>query len=273
MVQTFFDLKSTHNPHRWYLPLDISLCVGAGAHSFMYGGIGLASSIAALERTCDRPVIWATAQYLSYARPGSVVDLDVWTPVEGRHTTQARVIAHVGDKEILTVNAALGSRASTESHQWPVAPDMPAPDACEPARLWPDEGPNLNSRLDIRVAQGRFGSGPRIGKISEDGRLVIWIRTIEDAPIDASMLAVFADYVPSGIGAALGRMGGGTSLDNTLRICRIVPTRWVMCDIRISAIHGGFAHGSGHLFAETGELMAIASQSVILRMRGERKDA
>lgn len=272
MDQTFFDLKSTHNPHRYFLPLEDKLCVGPPGQMFMYGGIGLASSIAALQRTCNRPVVWATAQYLSYARPGSVVDLDVWVPVEGRHTTQARVIAHVGDKEILTVNAALGERPSDLSHVWPVAPDMPPPDECEPARLWPEQGSNLNSRMDIRVAPGgRFGAGPRTGKVSEDGRMVVWIRTFEDAPIDASMLAVFADYVPSGVGAALGRMGGGNSLDNTLRIIRIVPTRWVMVDIRISAVHGGFAHGQGYLFAETGELMAIASQSVILRMLDEKK--
>ena len=74
-----------------------------------------------------------------------------------------------------------------------------------------------------------------------------------------------ADYVPSGVGAALGRQGGGNSLDNTLRIRRIVPTRWVLCDIMIQGIHGGFAHGDMRLFAQDGELMAMASQSVIAR--------
>ena len=78
----------------------------------MFGGVGMAAAIGALERTCGRPVIWATAQYLSYARPPTVVDLDVCVPAAGKHTSQARVISHVGDKEILTVNAALGGRPS-----------------------------------------------------------------------------------------------------------------------------------------------------------------
>lgn len=265
MSDLFFDLQATHNPHRWYLPLTDAVCVGPPGASFMYGGVGLASAIAAMERTCERPVVWATAQYLSYARPGSVVDLDVWVPVSGKYNTQARVIGHVDDKEIFTVNAALGARPSPVSHQWVTMPDMPPPEACERSLLWGDQGENLNSRLEVRVAPGRYGSGPRDGTLSADGRLVMWIRTIEDYAVDSSVLAIFADYVPSGVGAALGRPGGGNSLDNTLRIRRIAPTRWVLCDIMIQGIHGGFAHGDMRLFAQDGELMAMASQSVIAR--------
>lgn len=265
MSDLFFDLQPTHNPHRWFMPLTDAVCVGPPGSSFMYGGIGLASAIAAMERTCERPVVWATAQYLSYARPGSVVDLDVWVPVSGKYNSQARVIGHVGDQEIFTVNAALGARPNPVSHQWVTMPDMPRPEDCERSLLWGDQGTNLNSRLDVRMAKGRYGEGPRDGTLSPDGRLVMWIRTIDDFTIDSSVLAVFADYVPSGVGAALGRNGGGNSLDNTLRIVRIVPTRWVLADIHIQAVHGGFAHGDMRLFAETGELMAMASQSVIAR--------
>ena len=83
-----------------------------------------------------------------------------------------------------------------------------------------------------------------------------------------SMLAIFADYVPSAIGPALGEMNtGSSSLDNTLRIRHVVPTRWVFCDVAISGLHAGFAHGDMRLFAENGELMATASQSMVVRGR------
>ncbi|WP_304176559.1 acyl-CoA thioesterase II [Phenylobacterium aquaticum] len=265
MTELFFDLQATHNPHRWFLPLTHGVCVGPPENLFMYGGIGLASAIAAMERTLDRPVIWATAQYLSYARPPSIVDLDVWVPVHGKYNSQARVIGHVGDKEIFTVNAALGSRESPYSHQWVEAPEMPRPEDCEPSVLWTDQGENLNSRLEVRVAPGRYGAIPRNGELSQDGRSVMWVRARGGYPMDNSMLAIIADYVPSGVGAALGRKGGGNSLDNTLRIRRIVPTEWVLCDIHIHGVHSGFAHGDMRLFAEDGELMAVASQSVIVR--------
>ena len=114
----FFDLQATHNPHRWYLPLTPAVCVGSRDNLFMFGGVGMASAITALERTCERPVIWATAQYLSYARPPSIVDIDVWIPTEGKYNTQARVTGHVGDKEIFTVNAALGSRDWNLASEW-----------------------------------------------------------------------------------------------------------------------------------------------------------
>ncbi|MCO5087029.1 MAG: hypothetical protein M9883_09265, partial [Methylobacteriaceae bacterium] len=75
MTKRFFELRGSHNPHRWNLPLNPSICVGPPDMLFMYGGVGLAASIEALERTCERPVVWATAQYLSFARPPSVLDL------------------------------------------------------------------------------------------------------------------------------------------------------------------------------------------------------
>jgi acyl-CoA thioesterase len=267
MTEPFFNLRATHNPYRWFLPLGDSLCVGPPGQLFMFGGVGMAAAIAAMEGACRRPVVWATAQYLSYARPPSIVDLDVWVPADGRHTSQARVIAHVGDKEILTVNAALGERPSDLSRQWVQAPPAPPPEDCVESQRWRGEQEDLHSQIEVRVAKGRHGPRSDVGAPLEDGRLVLWLRSRADHPVDSTMLAIMADHVPSGVGAALGRDAGGNSLDNTIRFRRIVPTRWVLCDIRIQGVHGGFAHGDMRLFAESGELMATASQSMILRLR------
>jgi acyl-CoA thioesterase-2 len=263
----FFDLHATHNPHRWFLPLTPGLCVGRPGEMFMFGGVGLASAIAAMEGTTGRPLIWATAQYLSYARPPSVVDLDVWTPSVGKYNTQARVISHVGDKEIVTVNAALGARPSEISEQWLTMPDAPPPEDCDPGEHWRGDGEGLHSRIEVRVAKGRYG-GDRVGAAEADGRSLLWIRPKGGFAIDAPMLAIMADHVPSGIGNALGKNAGG----NTLRIRRIVPTDWVLCDIRILGVHGGFGHGAMYLFAQDGELMATASQSLIVRVRESAED-
>jgi acyl-CoA thioesterase II len=269
MDKLFFDLRATHNPHRWYLPLTPDVCVGPPGNMFMFGGIGLASAIGAMERTCGRPVIWATAQYLSYARPPSVVDLDVWVPAQGKYNSQARVIGHVDDKEIFTVNAALGARPSELSRQWLEMPDCPRPDDCEPSDHWRGDEDDLHSRIEVRAAKGSFGG--RVGQPEADGRSLLWMRPKSDFPVDAAMLAVMADHVPSGVGNALGANAGGNSLDNTIRIRRIVPTEWVLCDIRIHGVHGGFAHGAMYLFAQDGELMATASQSLIVRMHDRRE--
>ena len=61
-------------------------------------------------------------------------------------------------------------------------------------------------------------------------------------------------------------IGGGNSLDNSIRFHRMVETRWLLCDVQIHGVANGFAHGRMHIFAETGELIATASQSLILRL-------
>ena len=267
MTERFFDLRPSHNPYRWTLPLTDVLCVGPPGNKFMFGGVGLGAAIGAMEGACGRPVIWATAQYLSYARAPDIVDLDVRVPADGKHTSQARVIAHVGDREILTVNAALGRRPGDIAHQWVEAPPVPQPDDCPVSERWASDATDLHAKIEVRVAQGRHGRHFDGMGHSADGRVVLWIRCVDDVPVDSAMLAIMADHVPSGIGPALGRNGGGNSLDNTIRFLEIVPTRWVLCDVRIIGVAHGIAHGEMRLFSQDGRLMATASQSMILRLR------
>jgi hypothetical protein len=152
-----FDLKATHNPHRWYLTLTPDVCVGQPAdQKFLFGGIGMGAAIAAMERTCGRPVIWAAAQYLSFAPVGSVVDFDVWAPAKGRQSTQARVTAHIHDKEILNVAGALGSRPGAFKRQWLTAPRAPPPLECPRVDHWDPEESTIQSRLEMRLVKGGF---------------------------------------------------------------------------------------------------------------------
>jgi acyl-CoA thioesterase len=53
-------------------------------------------------------------------------------------------------------------------------------------------------------------------------------------------------------------------LDNTIRVQRLKPTNWVLCDIRVDGVNNGFGHGSVFLWAQDGTLLATASQSAVL---------
>ena len=117
--RSFLGLEPTHNPFRWKLPVTIGISAGG---QFLFGGSGLAAAIAAMESTSGRQCVWATGQYLSYAKPGEVVDIDVTIAVEGHQITQARAVCHVADREILTVNAALGDRPIGRRGQWETMP-------------------------------------------------------------------------------------------------------------------------------------------------------
>ena len=91
--------------------------------------------------------------------------------------------------------------------------------------------------------------------------------------MSAPALAILGDYVPFGIGQALGKLGGGNSLDNTLRVAQVVPTEWVLVDVRVHAIRNGFGHGLVHLWSHDGTLLATASQSTIVRHWNEERMA
>ncbi|MFM2079185.1 MAG: hypothetical protein RJA49_3075 [Actinomycetota bacterium] len=259
--RTFLGLQQSHNPFRWSMEVTPSLVTGG---NFLFGGAGLGAAISAMEGTSGRETVWATAQYLSYAKPGEVLDIDVTLAVEGHQMTQARAVCHVGNREILTVNAALGHRPLELSGQWERMPDVPPPDEC-PGRPFRNfvEG-TINDKLDQRMAKGRQHES--LDGTHSDGQVVMWAR-IPDVidGVDAATLAVLGDFVPMGVGQALGVLGGGNSLDNTLRVVHLVPTEWVLLDIRVHAVERGFGHGLVHMFAEDGTLLATASQSCIVR--------
>ena len=59
----------------------------------------------------------------------------------------------------------------------------------------------------------------------------------------------------------------GRSLDNSLRLCTLAATAWVLIDVRVHAIARGFGHGRVELWAEDGTLLATASQSCVVRPR------
>jgi acyl-CoA thioesterase len=44
---------------------------------------------------------------------------------------------------------------------------------------------------------------------------------------------------------------------------------WILCDLQIDSIEGGYGHGHMHMFDETGALVATASQSMLVRQRRE----
>jgi acyl-CoA thioesterase len=259
----FLRLEATDDPLRWRLPVAPPLTTGGG---FLFGGCALGAAIEVLESVTARPLVWATAQYLSYAMPPAVLDLDVTVAVDGRNTAQARVVGRVGETEIFTVNGAVGRRPLEASGSWAEMPAVPPPDECPERRLEERHSESIMSRIDMRLAGAR--QFDELDGTVGSGRSAMWAR-VQGIETSAATLGVLGDWVPFGIGQALGARAGGNSLDNTIRIVRLVPTEWVLLDIRIQAVANGFGHGLVHLWAEDGTLLATASQSVIVRFHAD----
>jgi acyl-CoA thioesterase len=243
------------------MPVVRGLCSGFGA---LFGGCALGASIEILEQVTGRPLVWATAQYVEFVRPPSVVEFEVTEVVRGHASSQARVLAHVDGNEIFTVVAALGRRSVPWEGEWAVRPDVPSVPDSPPRPLAPRFRGTIAERLEMRLANGR-DVDHLDGTPTSDGRSALWVHLPFGTEATGAALAIVADYVPFGVGQALGRQISGNSIDNTLRMVRPNATDWVLADVRVQALAGGFGHGVVHLWAEDGTLLATASQSVIVR--------
>lgn len=257
----FLKIQRTANNQQYKFPVAPEDCVGPEGASFMFGGVGMAIGLLALEARLERPVVWGTCQYLGPAAPGQALTLDVSAPRVGKNLIQAQVDAVVDSNPIYRLTAVLGSGRESFSYIWRKPPKVPPPECVDTVTHWRGSG-GLHSRFEVRPVNGRFGTD-RLAHPEPEGRLTMWVRPY-DALIDLSCLATLADYVPAGIGNALGLHAGGRSLDNTFRLVGIPETQWVLVDVQIDVISDGLVHGQIALYSDRGELMAIGSQSLML---------
>jgi acyl-CoA thioesterase II len=237
--------------------------------NFLFGGCGLGAALVALEAASGRPTVWSTAHYLSFAPTGTELDLTVTLAVEGHRVTQARVVGKVGEKEILTVNAAAaaGSGSVEAGGVWVRPPDVPPPDQCPPRRLPDFASASIFDRIEVRLAKGRSFEELSTGtNVPGDATSALWARVPGHLEPSAATLAIIGDYVTGGVSQPLGRRVMSRSLDNTLRMVQLEPTEWILCDIHIEALVGGYGQGIAYLWSEGGTLLATASQSMSVRL-------
>jgi len=260
-ARTFLGMELVGDQLHWKMTVEPRLTTPG---EFLFGGCGLGAGLVALEAAAGRPTVWATAQYLSYARTGSEVHWEVTLAAVGGHVTQGRAVGNVDGREILTVNAALGTDELEVGGVWETAPVVPAPEEC-PQRQLPAMFRNrIMTSMDIRQAQGRGFDDLDGTPGSPDSAL--WVRIPGHLTPSAATLAIVADFVSGAVSQPTGRRGMGRSLDNTLRMVQLKPTEWVLCQMRIHALVGGFGQGTAFLWSEDGDLLATASQSVGVRL-------
>jgi acyl-CoA thioesterase len=260
-ARTFLGMEPAGDDLHWRMKVEPQLTTPG---NFLFGGCGLGAALVALEEASGRPTIWATGQYLSYAPTHSLVEWEVTLAVVGGRVTQGRAVGSVGEREILTVNAALGQGQLDLNGVWVEPPLVPPPEDCPP-RFLPEIFRNtIMDKIEVRVANGMLLEEMTGEAGSPDSAL--WARVPGHLTPSAATLAIFGDYVSGGASQALGRRSMGRSLDNTLRVAQLKPTEWVLCDIRIHALINGYAQGVAFLWSQRGELLATASQSFVVRL-------
>ncbi len=263
-ARTFLGIEPTDDPLRWLLPLRKEILT---AGQFLYGGAGLAAGIAALEATTGRPLVWATAQYFSFARMPGTLDITLDVVVTGTSTTQARCSIVQGDDEILDLLATLGKRPAPATGTW-ASPPQVTPLAETRVQFREEAVGTVHEALDMRLVHGVSRRQLLRGRPVKDtgGRAAFWLRIPGGARVpDAADLALVGDTVPAAFASATGQPISGNSLDNTIRVGTLVWTEWVLVDVQVHALADGYGHGIAHLWAEDGTLLGTASQSAVVR--------
>ncbi len=243
----FYEPEATDDPLRYRFQVTPPATVGPPDRKFLMGGVALGAAVSALERATGRSLLWATAQYLSFATTDDVLDLELDLPAQGRNVTQGGVVCRKEGQPIVRVLAALGARPDQPPQQYAHMPEVPPPTECELIPHPFADQQDLSAQIEKRraLADEAGGSG------------AIWFLMTQDLPPSAALTAIVADH----LAGALRRTAGAASLDNTIRLHAVHETSAYLCVSAASGIASGVFHGHQLIYADDGTLLATASQS------------
>lgn len=238
--------------------LEPKLCRGDGG---LFGGTALAAALASFEIASARPALWATVQFVGVATQGELIECRTTVVARGTYVDQLQATATVGDRLVFSAVGSTATRRpegiSGSGHAMPAVMPPEALAPMRPGRAGPEAEP-LGHYLASEFREiPREPSDPA-------GRLMMWARVLEETATTAGKLGFLADMVPLAVCRAVGVQGAGTSLDNTLRVGRLVDTEWVLVELEAHVADGGYGYGVSHLWAPDGTLMATGSQTAKL---------
>ena len=227
----------------------------------LYGGTGLAVSVAAMEAATDRPILWASTQFVSQPYLGATIEWQVERLAVGKRAAQLMLRA-TSDGAVAFV--AIGSTgipaADGLTGEYLQMPKVSPPDGAPPRFSSLPSVPNPESwtlLVELREAQVLEDDGPPVA---------FWARLRNGGALTPSAIAFVADMVPLGVARSAGKLGAGASLDNTMRFRGgVAETDWVLLDLQGDFANGGYGHGTVRMWTQDGALVATGSQSASMR--------
>jgi len=255
-LMSFIELE-TQASTRFRLAADENNCVGPVGHCFVFGGAAAAAAARSMELAYSAHITIVDTHFYRTIPYGSELLIEVELPKRGRQLQRARAIGTVDGKVVMESLGTLSQDMPLATTVWtPPSFQRTPPEDCPQWTGFPpqDERGKLLERLDLRLASGAQFDGT--------GVTALWARTRAGGALDTIQLSLFADLLPGGIGHSVGRLGGGPSLDNHLRVFSVAETEWVLCEMQTVSRNSRLAHGELRLFSAEGLLLANASQSL-----------
>ena len=232
----------------------------------LYGGTGLAVAVVAMQAATGREVLWATTQFVSQPRLGAVVDWEAEVLAQGKRSTQLQVRATSGGAPTFVAIGSAGVHAADGlTGQYRTMPRVAPPEeSTGTGTLAAVPNPDSYTR-HIEMREGQLlEPGPDVA---------LWVRRKDGAPFTPAGLAFAADFVPLAIARAAGKLGAGSSLDNSMRFRGGEADGWVLLELHGDLAVGGYGHGTVWVWSSTGELLATGSQTAAMRYLWDEGEA
>jgi acyl-CoA thioesterase len=238
------------------LPVSVQLCT---RRDTLYGGSVHAAVIAAMETATRRRAVWATTQLVGTATVGERIELRVDELARSGRTSQVSLRGTTASGVVFAALGATGDdRTEPFTAQYGGAPKVPEPDDCPVMFAHRESGPRgYQTVLDLRAAGTVPGSRPPA--------ILAWARTPGRRTTLPAMIATAADQLPFAVAHLAGVSGAGASLDNTLRVGPRADHEWVLLELRPDLGGRGYGHGSVWVWSPDGVLLAVGSQSSVMR--------
>jgi acyl-CoA thioesterase len=217
-----------------------------------------------MEAATNAPAVWITTQYVSTARVGSVITLDTAVVARGKRINQVHVTGHVeGELMFTSIGSTALPREDGIEGQFVEMPHVPGPDDASSDSYFPGPPGMRDSNMFSRVAEFRTVELPEDEKRTK-GSFVMWAR-IPGQVATQAILGYLADMSPTAVARGAGKMGGGTSLDNSMRFGPDPTDEWVLMEMHGHLAVGGYGHSSIHMWSPDGVLLGYGGQTSNIR--------
>jgi acyl-CoA thioesterase len=236
-----------------------------------FGGFTMALIAEAARGWAGGRVRSLSANFISPVMLGEQLSLEPRPLHIGRRVKQLQVEGGVAGRPVISSAVVLGEagdQPGTHDHGArdgggrPRASQPPSPVTSVPP---PEECPQRSYRFRkpgsfIDVIDARLASPEPTPGTRAEASVLLWTRL--DAELsDAARLTALSDHLPYLVVRALPGVRHATTVSATVRLSSAPATEWILLDIRLLGLDGGFCTGRVRMWSQAGALVASAGQT------------
>jgi acyl-CoA thioesterase len=228
---------------------------GGAAHGGLVAAIALRAMAAWLD-AAERPPRSLTIHLLDRALPGPLA-VDARIERAGATMTAAAARLEQAGRPVALALGAFGRARPSLRRVELVMPRVPGPGACAPLVRAPVPEASAVLQVEHRPAAPPL---PLTG--ADRAELVVWMRLVDDRPVDALAACFLADAAAPALYAALERGVPMPTVELAVHLAEGADgtATWVLAVLRHRTCADGYALEDGELWTADGRLVALSRQ-------------